>query len=313
MTYLDAKRRRDGTQPPSGRSRFDDLDESRYQPIIRRSLPPSPLVRQLFDDDPLFSGYPRIRKTRPSSFRDLDRVDTLLDRRRRLLREEQEEIEREAAAERRRRRLREEQQEREREAAALPPPRTGDGRVCQAVDVYEIKSRLQAQGQPDRVIKSRCSRASMHARDRFWECFPGGRFVRIDTPGTNLECGLYAIQLSMRSQAAARDQAIAPPTRDDLLAVMETGSLAMRNTAAGMTNVNNFTADQLAAAFSAWGRRRGLRCQLGWIQRDGMPVMMSTPDVDTSERGRDIIRIWVYNDGRSLAGGVGHFEGIRRP
>jgi len=41
--------------------------------------------------------------------------------------------------------------------------------------------------------------------------------------------------------------------------------------------------------------------------------MMNTPDVETGEVGEDIVRVWVWNDGGSLRGGLGHFEGIRRP
>jgi hypothetical protein len=83
-----------------------------------------------------------------------------------------------------------------------------------------------------------------------------------------------------------------------------------------------FTADQLADVFARWGKKylKGVRCQLGWVMdRDdeigerGWPVMMNTPEVDTGEVGEGIVRVWIWNDGGSLRGGVGHFEGMRRP
>jgi hypothetical protein len=49
------------------------------------------------------------------------------------------------------------------------------------------------------------------------------------------------------------------------------------------------------------------------IGERGWPVMMNTPEVDTGEVGEGIVRVWVWNDGGSLRGGVGHFEGMRRP
>lgn len=162
--------------------------------------------------------------------------------------------------------------------------------------------------------------AYRHARARFWEAFPAGRYTRLPTPGTNLECGLHALRLSMRHQLPT----LAPPTLGELRAVFAGPAVARRNAGAAMDNDTYFTADQLAAVFSEWGRRRlGLRCQLGYVSDgagdddyDGVPVMMNTPEVDTAEEGgldEGIARVWVYNDGWSLRGGVGHFEGIRRP
>ncbi|GAB1316721.1 hypothetical protein MFIFM68171_06931 [Madurella fahalii] len=164
--------------------------------------------------------------------------------------------------------------------------------------------------------------AYRHARARFWEAFPGGRYTRLPTPGTNLECGFHALRLSMRHQLPS----LAPPTLGELRDVFRGEVVAGRNEGAAMDNGTYFTADQLSAVFSEWGRRRpglGLRCQLGYVSDgagdddyDGVPVMMNTPQVDTAEEGgleQGIARVWVYNDGWSLRGGVGHFEGIRRP
>lgn len=76
-----------------------------------------------------------------------------------------------------------------------------------------------------------------------------------------------------------------------------------------------FTADQLAAVFAEWGKREGIKCQLGYVSEDadGLPVMMSTAEVDTDDVGEEIVRVWVWNDGGSMSGQIGHFEGLRRP
>ncbi|SPQ25109.1 9ee122a7-77d8-46b9-941f-ffe2bd976737 [Thermothielavioides terrestris] len=220
--------------------------------------------------------------------------------------------------------------------------------------------------------------AYVRARHRFWEAFPrGGAYVRLPTPGADLECGFHALRLSMMHQlaltsdgddddggvvadadgaggAGAVDGAgagpgagagnqlhdqdrdggggsggggggggdggavrVRIPTLAELRHVYRTGAVARENAAAGMDNDSWFTADQLAAVFAEWGRRyqggSAVRCQMGYVADDGVPVMMNTPWVDTGEVGEGIVRVWVYNDGWSLRGGVGHFEGIRRP
>jgi hypothetical protein len=174
--------------------------------------------------------------------------------------------------------------------------------------------------------------AYVRARNRFWEAFPGGLYTRLSTPGTNLECGFHALRLSSSSSSSwpsgdgekatgtlddGKEMRI--PTLEELREVFHGDTVARENESVGMANETWFTADQLAAVFSEWGRRfladRGLRCQLGYVTDDsgGMPVMMNTPCVETGETGEGILRVWVYNDGLSLQGGVGHFEGLRRP
>ncbi|AEO60564.1 hypothetical protein MYCTH_2309874 [Thermothelomyces thermophilus ATCC 42464] len=178
--------------------------------------------------------------------------------------------------------------------------------------------------------------AYFRARHRFWEAFPEGQYVRLPTPGTDLECGFHALILSMRHQLGARcasgpgsdpggeaGSAVRVPTLEELRAVFRGAVVQGENAGAGMANLSWFTADQLAAVFAEWGRRflgGGQRCQMGWVtDRDeelgleGWPVMMNTPDVETGEVGEGIVRVWVWNDGGSLRGGIGHFEGIRRP
>ncbi|KAL2148565.1 hypothetical protein VTH82DRAFT_2119 [Thermothelomyces myriococcoides] len=190
--------------------------------------------------------------------------------------------------------------------------------------------------------------AYLRARHRFWEAFPDdGRYVRLPTPGTDLECGFHALILSMRHQLgggggggdAGDGGEVRIPTLEELRAVYHSAVVQAENAGAGMANASWFTADQLAAVFAEWGRRflcggdgdgdgdsgageqrRRWRCQMGWVtDRDeelgleGWPVMMNTPDVETGEVGEDIVRVWVWNDGGSLRGGIGHFEAIRRP
>ncbi|KAK3307600.1 uncharacterized protein B0T15DRAFT_183758 [Chaetomium strumarium] len=180
--------------------------------------------------------------------------------------------------------------------------------------------------------------AYVRARHRFWEAFPGGLYTRLPTPGTDLECGFHALRLSMLHQLSSSSSSssssrsdetaagivdrkgIRIPTLEELREVFRGDTVARENERVGMANETWFTADQLAAVFSEWGRRflgdqEGLRCQLGYVTHDsgGMPVMMNTPWVETGETGEGILRVWVYNDGLSLRGGVGHFEGLRRP
>ncbi|KAK4240363.1 hypothetical protein C8A03DRAFT_31498 [Achaetomium macrosporum] len=173
--------------------------------------------------------------------------------------------------------------------------------------------------------------AYIRARHRFWEAFPGGLYTRLPTPGTDFECGFHALRLSMlhqlRDSSSSSDEAtgtgdgkgIRIPTLEELRKVFHGDTVARENESVGMENETWFTADQLAAVFSEWGRRflgeQGVRCQLGYVADDsgGMPVMMNTPWVETGETGEGIVRVWVYNDGLSLRGGVGHFEGLRRP
>ncbi|KAK3293928.1 uncharacterized protein B0H64DRAFT_462240 [Chaetomium fimeti] len=183
----------------------------------------------------------------------------------------------------------------------------------------------------------RCA-AYLRARHRFWDAFPRGVYTRLPTPGTDLECGLHALILSARYQLSSPSSSssvsgvtregkvvgVRVPTLEELRAVYESEVVQGENANVGMGNGCWFTADQLAAVFAAWGKRflggEGVRCQMGWVmERDeevgveGWPVMMNTPEVDTGEVGEGIVRVWVWNDGGSLRGGVGHFEGIRRP
>ncbi|KAK4142353.1 uncharacterized protein C8A04DRAFT_29979 [Dichotomopilus funicola] len=207
--------------------------------------------------------------------------------------------------------------------------------------------------------------AYVRARHRFWDHFPSGAYTRVPTPGTDLECGFYALIISMELQldyvlsssssssssseqqqttqsSEGLRQRIRVPTTKELREVYASSAVREENERVGMGNGSWFTADQLAAVFAEWGRKflnvveeeeeedgtagdeataggTKIRCQMGWVMdRDeevgveGWPVMMNTPDVDTGETGEGIVRVWVWNDGGSLRGGVGHFEGLRR-
>ncbi|KAK3390845.1 hypothetical protein B0H63DRAFT_539310 [Podospora didyma] len=158
-------------------------------------------------------------------------------------------------------------------------------------------------------------RAYVHARNRFWTAFPDGNFIRLHTGSTNLECAFYAVVLSMAHQTPSSFEP--QPAVDELREIFFSTVLAGRNESAGLDNENNLGADQIAAVFSEWGRGKGLRCQLGVVtpvdDDDLVPVMMNTPEADKSDPDEGIVRVWVYNDGWSLRGGMGHFEGIKRP
>ncbi|KAL2121538.1 hypothetical protein VTJ04DRAFT_5565 [Mycothermus thermophilus] len=180
----------------------------------------------------------------------------------------------------------------------------------------------------------------------------GGAYVRLPTSGAALECGLHALALSLRhqlpSQPAAVKYGLQPPTVQELRDVvrqMNQEAAAAAAAAAsidlgrgvvgvGAGNWNWFGADEMVTVFCAWGKQAcsriqvgegeeeppKLRFQLGWVTDpdpevgdEGWPVMMNTPEVETGEVGEDIVRVWIWNDGASYRGGVGHFEGIRRP
>ncbi|KAL1843321.1 hypothetical protein VTJ49DRAFT_2138 [Mycothermus thermophilus] len=171
-----------------------------------------------------------------------------------------------------------------------------------------------------------------------------GAYVRLPTSGAALECGLHALALSLRHQlppqSAAAKFGLQPPSVQELREVVRFmnqarslsgyDDLGRGVVGVGSGNWNWFGADEMAAIFYAWGKRVGsrieaggrprLRFQLGWVTDpdpeagdEGWPVMMNTPEVDTGEVAEDIVRVWIWNDGGSMRGGVGHFEGIRRP
>ncbi|KAL2266911.1 hypothetical protein VTJ83DRAFT_4188 [Remersonia thermophila] len=179
----------------------------------------------------------------------------------------------------------------------------------------------------------------------------GGAYVRLPTSGAALECGLHALALSLGhqlpSQPAAARLGLRPPGVAELREVVRLmnrerslaaaigpgdGGLGRGVVGVGGGNWSWFGADEVAAIFYAWGsrvrsgvdagegKRPTLRFQLGWVTDpdpeagdEGWPVMMNTPEVETGEEAEDIVRVWIWNDGGSLRGGVGHFEGIRRP
>lgn len=152
-------------------------------------------------------------------------------------------------------------------------------------------------------------RAYHLARSHFWSAFPSGAYIRLSTPGTDLECGFHALRLSIESQYPSLRVPGLPELRE-IFAAMEA-----ENAAVGMDNVNNFSADQLGAVFSAWGEGylSGRKCQMGYVADDGVPVLVNTRSVTGEASGEDVVRVWIYNDGAALRGFMGHFEGIRRP
>ncbi|KAK3353630.1 hypothetical protein B0T25DRAFT_608050 [Lasiosphaeria hispida] len=130
-------------------------------------------------------------------------------------------------------------------------------------------------------------RAYLVARNHFWAAFPRGAYARLPTPGTDLECAFHALRISMAHQAAPRCLAI--PTLAELRGVV----------------------DQLGAVFGEWGAGKGVGCQLGYASDEGRPVLINTATVTAGDEDPGVVRVWVYNDGVSLRGGMGHYEGIR--
>jgi len=147
--------------------------------------------------------------------------------------------------------------------------------------------------------------------------------MRIPTGGTlTLECGLHALRLSIQHQLP---HILPVPTVEELRSVYESSeTIRIGNELTGMGNENWFTVDQLGVVFTEWGRQavkgRRVRCQLGYVAEGEWPVLLGTPEVgvgeeegESNEEKGEIVRVWVWNDGLSLAGGVGHFEGMKRP
>ncbi|KAK0714840.1 hypothetical protein B0H67DRAFT_460883, partial [Lasiosphaeris hirsuta] len=149
-------------------------------------------------------------------------------------------------------------------------------------------------------------RAYLVARNRFWAAFPRGAYRRLPTPGTDLECAFHALRISMAHQAPS----LPVPTLEELRGVFFGGAVAGENATVGMDNGNNFSVDQLGAVFGEWGASRGLRCQLGYVSDEGRPVLINTAAVTAGDEDPAVVRIWVYNDGASLRGWMGHYEGI---
>ncbi|KAK0712229.1 hypothetical protein B0T21DRAFT_297622 [Apiosordaria backusii] len=167
-------------------------------------------------------------------------------------------------------------------------------------------------------------RAYIHARNRFFSTFSSnGQFVRLPTPSDNLLCGLYAVVISFQHQHPGLSPS---PTLEDLLSICRS---------CGFDNEGNLSGDQLSLVFSVWGEKTVFnegegrrRCQLGYLSRyngpgweeeakrgEDVPVMMGTREVNTDEEEGekgDILRLWVWNDGGWVRGGMGHWEGIRR-
>jgi len=187
---------------------------------------------------------------------------------------------------------------RNRDRSQIPNPLHTSGLPChQASDILL---------DPLRAALPR-SRAYIHARNRFWMVFPSGRYIRLPTPGTNLECGFHALRLSIAEQSPS----LRVPTLEELRRVF--ASQEAENAAAGMVNTDNFSADQLGAVFSSWGEGQGVRCQLGYVADDGVPVLINTASVTADDADPGVVRVWVYNDGAALRGLMGHFEGITKP
>ncbi|KAK3994894.1 hypothetical protein QBC44DRAFT_235063 [Cladorrhinum sp. PSN332] len=172
------------------------------------------------------------------------------------------------------------------------------------------------------------------ARNLFFSSFPSGVFSRIRTPSTNLLCGLYAIILSFTHQHPTLEPVPNIPQLNMIVLKQAKEYALLTGVMDSSTSTDNLTGDQLAAVFAEWvrmympgGRKRG---QLGYLsevegwdygagegeKQEGreVPVMMDTADVkveEEEEEGGDIVRIWVWNDGRWVNGGMGHWEGIK--
>ncbi|KAG7286971.1 hypothetical protein NEMBOFW57_006471 [Staphylotrichum longicolle] len=126
--------------------------------------------------------------------------------------------------------------------------------------------------------------AYLRARHRFWDAFPAGQYTASRRPAPTSTPGRGRADPD-RGRAARR--------------VPEPVHGRRRRSGVGVGDAEGgwFTADQLAAVFSEWGRQflggEGKRAQMGWVMdpdgegEEGWPVMMNTPDVETGEVGTD--------------------------
>lgn len=123
----------------------------------------------------------------------------------------------------------------------------------------------------------------------------------------NLECGFHAVRLSI----AAQHPDLSVPSLDELREAFQ--SMEEDNKAVGMDqgNTDNFSVDQLGGAVSRWAAKRGVKCQLGYVSEGKRAVLVNTNEVTAYQPG--VKRVWVWIDEASLYGGIGHYEGLKRP
>lgn len=124
-------------------------------------------------------------------------------------------------------------------------------------------------------------------------------------PATGLLCGFYAVILSLGAQMPD----ITPPTVEELMEVYDNSEIAVINDAAGETNKNYFSADQIAGTVHAWGASKGLNLQLGCYARGVGMLLFSTP---TSAK-KDVRVLLIYNDNADALynTGINHYSGLR--
>lgn len=139
----------------------------------------------------------------------------------------------------------------------------------------------------------------------FVSTFPNG-YTTILTPGTGLECGLYAVQRSIAAQFPGLPQ----PSLHDLRSTLQHPELALVSTHAGVTNTSNFSADQLGAILYHWGNGHDLNLSLGYITAQGETLQINTPNSDQA----DLLTIWIHNDYHSdnlSSGNYNHWSGLQ--
>ena len=130
-------------------------------------------------------------------------------------------------------------------------------------------------------------------------------YCLVETSGSELECGLYAIVESLAYQLDGVDATNVDELREIATSVEMRHRFAIQQDPRGNGNLdhNNFGFYHVAAVLETWGRQRGLPLQLGVIV-DGQPRgLMST---NAEEEGA--ITIWLHNDDTS---GIAHYSGLR--
>lgn len=141
--------------------------------------------------------------------------------------------------------------------------------------------------------------------------FPNKSWEHVTTSGSELKCGLYALEISLRNQ---RSEPELHATFEDLKHLADYKRIVDQWVMNTPIDNGNYTADFLAGVLKDWGKRKGYDLELG-IHANGtpLPVLWSDPE---NVSVNDVI--WIYNEDYGVpcegpddkAETMRHWEGI---
>jgi hypothetical protein len=135
----------------------------------------------------------------------------------------------------------------------------------------------------------------------FDHSFPHG-YVLLPTPATALQCGLYALTLSIPAQ----HETIRPPQIEELQTLANSGEVQTRINKAEASTVlgedfhKNYSVDQVASTLREYGAREGRALVLGLHLPDSSIVLYA-------EGASDETVVWIHHNGVQ----DGHYSGMR--